>query len=185
MDFESPAAWKSWLEENHHTSPGVWLVFWKKSSGKARITHRQALEEALCYGWIDSLIHKLDEHRYAIVFTPRRPGSVWSEINLNLVRRLTQEGRMRQEGLDKVDWSQEGQGSRRSKRVPEELASALAQHPAARRTFDSLTEKQMEMHIHYVMEAKRPETRRRRADNLIRLFSQGKKLGNAAEAQNR
>jgi uncharacterized protein YdeI (YjbR/CyaY-like superfamily) len=154
-------------------------VFWKKSSGKGRLSHRQALEEALCYGWIDSLIHKLDEERYAVIFTPRKPGSVWSQINLDLVRRLEQEGRMMPVGLAKVDWSQDGQDGRHTEAGCEELAAELRKDPKARLAFDALTQKQRAMHAHYVLDAKRPETRERRARRLVGLLSQGKRLGQA------
>ncbi|MEQ1675974.1 MAG: hypothetical protein ABL876_04715, partial [Chitinophagaceae bacterium] len=91
--------WRQWLEKNHTTSPGVWLIYYKKESGRSRMSYAESVEEALCFGWIDSLPRKLDEHRSALKFTPRKPKSVWSQLNKTRIQKLVQEGLMMPAGL--------------------------------------------------------------------------------------
>ena len=99
LDVEDAASWRSWLEEHHLTSRGIWLVFRRGNKGQS-ITYDDALGEALCFGWIDSIIKKLDSEIYARKFTPRRPWSIWSKLNIERVNRLRKEGRMTAWGLD-------------------------------------------------------------------------------------
>lgn len=98
LDAGGAAGWRRWLRKNHLVSPGIWLVFYRKESGES-ISYPEALDEALAYGWIDSLIKKLDDRRYARKFTPRRPGSVWSKLNVDRVQELTRGGRTTRWGL--------------------------------------------------------------------------------------
>ena len=95
--------WRAWLEENHDREKEIWLIYYKKPSGKPRVAYDDAVEEALCFGWIDSTIRKLDEDRYMQKFTPRNPGSVWSELNKRRVEKMIREGRMTQAGLSKIE----------------------------------------------------------------------------------
>jgi uncharacterized protein YdeI (YjbR/CyaY-like superfamily) len=94
LDVEAAAEWRSWLRKNHLNSEAIWLVFHRKTHAKLSISYYDAIDEALAYGWIDSIIRKLDEQSYARKFTPRRPGSIWSRSNIERVKRLRREGRM-------------------------------------------------------------------------------------------
>ena len=100
---KSLAEWKSWLEENRDSSPGVWLVFYKKESGQPSLTYEDAIEEALCHGWIDSIIKKIDDERYLRKFTPRKDDSKWSELNKKRVEKMIREKRMTSAGMAKIE----------------------------------------------------------------------------------
>jgi uncharacterized protein YdeI (YjbR/CyaY-like superfamily) len=95
--------WRNWLEENHQTSPGIWLVYYKKDSPKPTISYDDAVEEALSFGWIDSTVNKLDDERYMQVFTPRKTGSTWSRLNKNRIGKLDKNGLMMPAGIEKVE----------------------------------------------------------------------------------
>src|SRR5438309_6482273 len=95
--------WRAWLEEHHATEPEVWLIFYRKASGRPRIPYDEAVEEALCFGWIDSLVKRIDDDKFAQKFTPRRDRSKWSALNIRRVRNLIEEGRMTEAGLAKFD----------------------------------------------------------------------------------
>jgi uncharacterized protein YdeI (YjbR/CyaY-like superfamily) len=97
--FKTRGEWRKWLEENHSIVKGVWLVYYKKISGKPRIPYNDAVEEALCFGWIDGKIRRVNDDYFIQWFTPRRPGSRWSQLNMNRVRKLISEGKMRPEGI--------------------------------------------------------------------------------------
>jgi uncharacterized protein YdeI (YjbR/CyaY-like superfamily) len=100
LDAGGAVGWRGWLEMHHLDSPGVWLVFHRQGSGAKSISYAEAVDAALAYGWIDSMIKKLDDRRYARKFTPRRPGSAWSKTNIQRVRGLTREGKMTRWGLE-------------------------------------------------------------------------------------
>lgn len=93
-------AWRAWLQVNHHRENGVWLVFYKKHTGKQGVSYENAVDEALCFGWIDSLVKRIDEEKYAQKFTPRKPGSKWSKLNMERMRKLHSQGRMTRFGLE-------------------------------------------------------------------------------------
>jgi len=99
FDAGNATRWRAWLRQNHLKKEGVWLVYYRKGSGRTSVSYEDSVDEALAFGWIDSVIKKLDEQRYVRKFTPRRPGSVWSKYNLERVRELTAEGRMTKWGL--------------------------------------------------------------------------------------
>ena len=99
------AEWQAWLETNHTLETEIWLLFYKRHTGKPRVAYPDAVEEALCFGWIDSTIRRVDDATYAQRFTPRRPGSSWSELNKRRVARLVQQGRMTKTGLAKADFA--------------------------------------------------------------------------------
>jgi uncharacterized protein YdeI (YjbR/CyaY-like superfamily) len=100
LDVETATEWQSWLRKNHLNSEGIWLVFHRKTDVKPSISYDDAIDEALAYGWIDSIIRKLDGQRYARKFTPRRPGSIWSKSNIERVNRLSRDGKMTKWGLE-------------------------------------------------------------------------------------
>ncbi|MFC1481769.1 YdeI family protein [Candidatus Neomarinimicrobiota bacterium] len=177
--FEDRGSWRRWLKEHHGTVREVWLVFFKKHTGKPGIAYDAAVEEALCYGWIDSIIKRLDDERYARKFTPRTNIRKWSAANLKRVQELIASGRMTEVGLAKVPSDIEPQPpiAARPLSVPKFFAEALAEHPVAKRFFDQLAPSYKRAYIGWVGAAKREETQRRHLDEAIALLEKGKKLG--------
>ena len=182
--FESRVLWRTWLTENHDTvEEGIWLVYYKKDTGTPSMAYEASVEEALCYGWIDSIIKKLDGERYVRKFTPRKPDSLWSDVNKRRVQELIDHGQMTEIGLAKVNAAKaSGQWKKSPKpsislEIPEELAGALAAHPKARSFFDSLAPSYGRQYIGWIAVAKRAETRERRIRESIALLEKGEKLG--------
>lgn len=180
--FASQRDWEEWLEENHADSPGVWIKMAKKASGIPSVNHKEALEEALCFGWIDGQAKSLDEQYTLRMFTPRRARSTWSKINVGHIERLTGEGRLRPAGLREVDAAKaDGRwdaaySSQATIEVPEDFARALRAEPQAQQFFDSLTKAARWPFLFRLTTIKRPETRARRIVQYVELLAQGKKL---------
>jgi uncharacterized protein YdeI (YjbR/CyaY-like superfamily) len=176
------AAWRAWLAQHHATKSGVWLVYYKQHSGKTRLPYAEAVEEALCFGWIDSRPNKIDDERYMQLFTPRKAGSAWSKINKERVARLVEDGLMTPAGLAKIeaarrDGSWEHLDAVEALEMPADLESALAVHPEARRYFEAFAPSTRRGLLYWVTSAKRPETRARRIEETVRLAGEGKPAG--------
>ena len=175
--------WRQWLAANHDKSAGVWLVFYRTSSGMPAIEYSDAVEEALCFGWIDSIIKKRDGDSYLRKMTPRNPASRWSQLNKKRVHRLIRQGLMREPGLAKVKAAREsGMWDKPDRRemsfeIPGELKAALAKNKKAKTFFDRLAPSYRKHFIGWIAAAKRQETRKRRIEESIALLQQGKKLG--------
>jgi len=178
------AAWRAWLEEHHETEQqGIWLVYYKPHTGKPTLEYGESVEEALCFGWVDSLIRKLDEQRYARKFTPRKPDSRWSESNRERAERLIAQGLMTRHGLALVEaakasgaWDA-GDRPQLSDEPAPEFLRALAGNHAARAFFEKLTDRQRRDYVWWINEAKQDATRLRRIRESISLLEQGRKLG--------
>lgn len=175
--------WRDWLAENHALSRGVWLVYYKKHTGVARVAYEDAVEEALCFGWIDSTVRRLDNQRYCQMFVPRRKKSGWSGINRRRAEALIKSGAMTAAGMAKIEdarangaWDKALE-DRVDRPIPAELVAALAAEPKARAGMDRLTPTQRKYFIHHVAEAKREETRVRRAARVVEMILAGKKSG--------
>lgn len=167
------AEWRAWLERNHTTSPGVWLVYYKKGSGKARVSYDDAVEEALCFGWIDSVGRALDEQRSMLRFSPRKPKSVWSKLNKERVDRLIRSGRMTPSGLAKIkvakrDGSWRALDALERMVIPPDLKTALAADPDAGPNFDRFPPSSRKIILGWIASAKRPETRAKRVAETVR-----------------
>jgi uncharacterized protein YdeI (YjbR/CyaY-like superfamily) len=182
LAFPSPEEWGAWLEREHATSDGVWLKFAKKGSGVASVVYPEALEVALCYGWIDSQVLSLDERFYLQKFTPRRARSKWSRVNRDKVGRLAKEGRMRPAGLAQVELAK-GDGrwaaayaSPASAEVPEDLQEALDASPKAAEFFAKLNKSNRFAILYQLQDAKKPETRTRRLEKFVAMLERGEKL---------
>lgn len=181
--FTDLAGWRAWLQENHAAEKEIWLVYYKVHTGQPSIPYNDSVEEALCYGWIDSLIKKLDDDRYARKFTPRRPGSNWSPTNKKRVRKLIQEGRMLPVGMDLVDFpldeAEEDASvpARQDQTLSDELLQLLRANSEAWENFNQLPPAHKRNYIGWIMSAKRDETRQRRLAEAIGLLEQGKRLG--------
>jgi uncharacterized protein YdeI (YjbR/CyaY-like superfamily) len=170
-------AWRAWLERNHRTTSAVWLVLGKKQSSGPRIPYDAAVEEALCFGWVDSRTNKLDDERYKLLYTPRNPGSGWSSSNKERVQRLIAEHRMTQAGLDliegaKRDGSWSSLDDVEALRIPPDLQAALAESPTAQRFFEAFSASAKKIILLWILNAKRPDTRSRRVEETVRLAEQ-------------
>jgi uncharacterized protein YdeI (YjbR/CyaY-like superfamily) len=180
--FRSQKAWETWLKRNHEKSPGVWLEFAKKGSGLATVTYKEALEVALCYGWIDGLVGSVDDKVYKQRFTPRRPRSKWSQINVVSVERLHREGRLAPAAVRQMEAAQrDGRWAAAypspSKMLPpEDLEAELEKYPKARRFFEDLSSQNRYAILYRLHDAKRPETRARRLAEFVRMLREGKTL---------
>ena len=175
--------WREWLTRNHDQSTGVWLVFYKKHTGKPTLDYEAAVEEALCFGWIDSIIKKLDEDRYLRKLTPRKPNSRWSDLNKKRANRVIRQQRMTAAGRALIKAAKASGLWEQSARpeidleLPRELALALARRPKAQAFFDQLAPSYRRQFIGWIATAKQEATRERRVKEAITLLAQGKKLG--------
>lgn len=181
--FSSRTDWRHWLINNHAHSSGVWLIYYKKGSDKPRISYDDAVEEALCFGWIDSLVKKMDEDRYCQKFTPRQAKSSWSDLNKQRIRKLEAAGLMALPGKNAVrtarengSWDRETE-SRKQLDMPEELSEALSASKEAQAFFQSLSRSQQRRYIGWIGTAKHPETRQRRTGEALRMLLKKEKLG--------
>jgi uncharacterized protein YdeI (YjbR/CyaY-like superfamily) len=173
-------AWRSWLLEHHTRPTGVWLVLAKKATVvPTSVTYDQALDEALCFGWIDGTLGRRDEATYRQRFTPRRPGSAWSRRNVGLVERLERAGRMHPSGSAAVEqaradgrWERAYAGQA-AMEVPDDLAAALGAEPRAAALFAVLTKANRYSVLYRIETAKRPETRARRVTEAVAMLARG------------
>lgn len=183
MLFTSSAQWRRWLAHHHTTEPGVWLVFSKAPSRLKSIEYGPALDEALCYGWIDSIIRKIDDTRYVRKFTPRKPNSLWSDINKKKASRLIRLKRMTPAGLRAIRRSQElGRWESRPRPtaprgMPKAFRDALKRNERARAFYFSLPGGEQRRFTIWISIAKQEETRLRRIRESIRLLAHKQKLG--------
>jgi uncharacterized protein YdeI (YjbR/CyaY-like superfamily) len=182
LQFASPQAWEDWLDE-HHTQPqGVWLKNAKKGSGISSMSHAEALDIALCYGWIDGQRKPFDDRYYLQKFTPRRPKSVWSQVNTQKVERLIEAGRMKSAGLREVEAArQDGRWaaayrSQSNMTVPDDLLAELDKRPEASAFFETLNKANRYAICYRIEMARKPETRRARIDKYIAMLVAGEKL---------
>jgi uncharacterized protein YdeI (YjbR/CyaY-like superfamily) len=170
--------WRVWLADHHDSEPEVWLVFHKRDTGRASIAYEDAVDEALCFGWVDSLVKRLDDARYARKFTPRKPDSKWSTVNRNRYAQLKASGRLMPAGLNRPPTDRSGDAPKPSlSQFPTYIQEALSNHPAAGRYFQSLAPSYRRMYIGWIDSAKQQATKMRRLDEAIRLLAAGKKLG--------
>ena len=181
--LEDAAAWGAWLADRHAMSAGVWLVLAKRGgSPPTRLRYQEALEEALCYGWIDGQVRRRDEGSYQQRFTPRRQRSVWSKRNVELAERLIGEGRMQPAGNAAVDharsdgrWQAAYAGSATIE-VPDDLAAALAAEPKAAEMFALLSSQNRYAILYRLATAALPETRSRRLTKFVAMLSRGETI---------
>jgi len=182
LSFKSPKDWASWLAKHHAASNGIWLRFFKKNSGVASVTYAEALDEALCYGWIDGRLDPYDEKSWLRRFTPRRPRSPWSKRNIEHVNRLTAAGRMKPAGRKEVEaakkdgrWEKayDPQGAME---LPADFLKALAKNKKAKAFFESLNRANHYAIAWRLQTAKKPETRARRLQAILAMLKRGEKF---------
>ena len=170
--------WREWLSAHHASESEVWLVFYKPHAKRPSVLYKDALDEALCFGWVDSLIKRLDDDRYARKFTPRKPDSKWSEINRKRYAELTASGRMKPAGLERPPTDRSYSAPPKPPAtVPAYIQKAIKSAPAAWKHFESLPPSHRRQYVMWIDTAKREETKARRLAEAIRLLSKGKKLG--------
>jgi uncharacterized protein YdeI (YjbR/CyaY-like superfamily) len=179
--FGTAAAWRRWLEEHHDSAAELWVGFYRKGTGRASVTWPEAVDEALCFGWIDGVRKRLDESSYAIRFTPRRPGSVWSAVNLAKVEALARRGLMHPAGEAAHARRTEARSriysyEQREAAFPEAYARRFRRHPAAWRFFEAQPAWYRRTATWWVISAKREETRERRLATLIEDSAAGRTI---------
>ncbi len=175
--------WRVWLRENHDTKKGVWLLYYKKHTGKPNIPYDDAVEEALCFGWIDGIVKKIDDEKFARKFTPRKDKSRWSELNKKRARKMMKAGKMTEAGIAKIreakksgEWFKTAP-ARKELVVPSYIKEALAANKKALDFFNRLANSYKRNLVGWITSAKREETRKRRLAEAIRILEQNKKLG--------
>ncbi len=173
----SRAAWRAWLAEHHERPEGVWLVYYKKAAGVPDVTYVEAVEEALCFGWVDSKGNVLDDRRTMLWMAPRKPGSGWAATNKARVARLEAEGLMHPAGQAKVDaaradgsWALLDTVERLE--VPTDLTEAFARHPGSAAHYDAFPPSARKAILDWIQQAKRPETRAKRVEEAARLAAE-------------
>jgi uncharacterized protein YdeI (YjbR/CyaY-like superfamily) len=181
-EFKTARSFETWLSKNHAKAPGIRVRFAKKSSGLKSITFAEALDIALCYGWIDGQGKGLDDQWYSNRFTPRRARSTWSKVNRENVARLIAEGRMQPAGQAEIDrakadgrWDAAYDPPSKAT-VPDDLAKALKASPKAKRFFDTLDSRNRYAILHRVQTAKKQETRAKRIATFVEMLAKGEKL---------
>ena len=182
MDFASQAVWEGWMKENHASSKGVMMKIAKKASGKTSVTYAEALEIALCYGWIDSRKEAYDDQYYLQRFTPRGPRSIWSKINREKAEKLIQEGRMLPEGQKAVDQAKKNgrwdaaYAPQSNKEIPTDFKAALKKSPKAEAFFETLNSVNRFAIIFRIGNVKKEETRQRKIAQFIAMLEKGEKI---------
>lgn len=182
LPFASWQDWERWLAEHHTDTEGVWLKLAKKESGIASVTYAEALESALCYGWIDGQKTSFDEQYWLQKFTPRRPRSMWSKVNCDKVAALIEAGRMQAAGLRQVElakadgrWEQ-AYASQSKMSVPDDFQQALESNQQAKDFFNTLNSANRYAVLYRIQTAKRPETRAARIQKLIEMLERNEKI---------
>jgi uncharacterized protein YdeI (YjbR/CyaY-like superfamily) len=180
--FKNSGMWRRWLDKNHAKINGVWLRLYKKASGVPTISYAEALDEALCYGWIDGQMKSYDEASYLQKFTPRRSKSMWSKRNIEHITRLTEQGLMMPAGILEVERAKEdgrwasAYDAASEMVIPSDFLVELKKHPVAERFFSTLNKANTYAIAWRLQTAKTDETRRRRQDKIIALLDSEKKL---------
>lgn len=182
IEFRNSAKWRQWLTKHHDDTDGVWVRMYKKASGIPTVTHAEALDEALCFGWIDGQRKSFDELSYLQKFTPRRKGSLWSKRNIEYVARLTKAGLMTPAGLAEVERAkQDGRWAAAydkpsEMRVPDTFLAELQKHPKAAEFFETLNKANKYAIAWRLQTAKTDATRQKRQDKILSMLEAGKKL---------
>lgn len=180
LAFKSRTSWRSWLQENHQSKDGVWLVYFKRHTGKPTVSYVDAVEEALCFGWIDGQIRSLDDERYRQRFTPRKPSSNWSVINIDRAKKMIKEGKM-------TDWGRQvyRKGikanriipSSKNFSIPKDIKKELIGNKKAWAYFQNMAPSAQLAFVYWVDTAKTDETRQKRIIKTIEQLAKNKKFG--------
>jgi len=176
--------WRAWLKKNHQTAKDIWLIYYKKHTSKPRIPYEDAVEEALCFGWIDSTVKRIDDEKYAQKFTPRSDKSKWSQLNIKRAKKMIKQKRMTKAGLAKfkeVDKKRKkeliAKPTNKKLVFPVDLKKALATNKKALQNFDNFAPSYKKLYVGCIMDAKRKETREKRIKQTVKWSAQNKKPG--------
>jgi uncharacterized protein YdeI (YjbR/CyaY-like superfamily) len=166
------ATWRRWLEQNHQSAIGIWLIYYKVKSGKLSVSYSEAVKEALCFGWIDSKVKSIVIDRYMQIFTPRKPQSVWSKLNKQYLEELFEQGLMTEAGIKKIeaaklDGSWTLLDAIEALIIPPDLAEALGRNAIAQQNFESFSNSTKKVILYWIDSAKRPETRQTRIEKTL------------------
>ena len=172
--------WREWLKKNHDKAAGIWFVYFKKQTGKPRVTYDEAVEESLCFGWIDSVPRRFDDERSKLLFTPRKRKSVWSKLNKTRIEKLIENGSMTEIGLAKIeaakrDGSWNALDASDNLEISTDLAKAFERDKAAKKNFESFTDSVKRAILSWVFSAKRDETRAARIEKTIAMAAKNKR----------
>jgi uncharacterized protein YdeI (YjbR/CyaY-like superfamily) len=183
LHFSNSMEWHQWLERNHDKEKEVWLIHYKKNSGKHTVSYLDALEEALCFGWIDGKLKGIDEDKFALRYSPRKDKSIWSKVNKEKAEKLIALGRMRAAGLKKIEeaknngfWDK-AYTNKEVEEIPADLEEALSVNESARENFHRFANSYRNMYIGWVNNAKTGETRKRRIMEVVKQSALNKKPG--------
>ena len=175
--------WRDWLQSNHQLKKEIWLVYYKKHTGIERIPYDDAVEEALCFGWIDSIVKRVDDETYVQKFSPRKPRSIWSALNKKRVKKMIKSGSMTKAGLEKIreakksgKWD-EAYTSKKVVEIPSDLTIAISKNKVASTNFLNFADSYKNMYINWVNSAKKEETRQRRIKEVVNRASKNTKPG--------
>jgi uncharacterized protein YdeI (YjbR/CyaY-like superfamily) len=181
--LKSAAEWRHWLTTNHNKTNGIWLIYYKKHTGKPRVPYGEAVEEALCFGWIDSIIKRIDDDIYMQKFTPRKVNSKWSELNKKRVLKMIREGKMNKAGLKLVEIAKQNGNwdnaytSNLNLELSESILSILKNNNRAYDTYLNLAPSHKKNYNNWIMSAKKEETRLKRVREMIDVLTKGQTLG--------
>lgn len=181
--FKTRNQWRKWLEKNHATSDGIWLVYYKKQSGKTSVKYDEAVEEALCFGWIDSKLKSVNEEYYIQYFTRRRKGSVWSKYNLDRVRKMIEAGKMMPAGMSEYQKALDNPKVIYDNRndmkpvIPDDLLEALKTNRQAHENFLNFSNSNRRIYLFWLNSAKREQTRKARISKIVEFSELNKRPG--------
>lgn len=181
--IETAAEWRKWLAEHHDKQKGIWLIYYKKHTGKPRVAYDDAVEEALCFGWIDSTVRRIDDELFMQQFTPRNAKSNWSELNKKRVDKLMRSGKMMPPGMILVEvakqngkWYEIDLPQQQYELSPE-IINLLKSNKKAHQAYLKLTPSKRKLFTNWVMSAKRTETQQKRCNEMIELLNKGEDIG--------
>jgi len=177
LDVRTRGEWRQWLAKHHKSSPGIWLLRHKQHTGVESMPYEDLVREALCFGWVDSLIKRLDENRYAIKITPRQPTSKWSDSNRKRWKELLAAGLLAEPGLAAAPTAKRYAPKPKVPELPAYITTAFKRNRKAWNFFQALSARNRRHFVVWIHTAKRPETRERRIRDSIELLSADKKLG--------
>ena len=183
LSVKNRKEWRRWLENNHDMVEGIWLVFYKKHVVKVGISYDEAVKEALCFGWIDSTLKRIDDEKHKIRFTPRRKNSIWSEINKKRAEKLIKDKKMTKEGFSKIEeakrngkW-ESAYTSKKKPDMPSDLKRSLKENKKAWKNFNNFSNSVKINYIYWINGAKREATRKKRIEEVVFRAKQNKKPG--------
>jgi uncharacterized protein YdeI (YjbR/CyaY-like superfamily) len=178
QEFPNREEWRRWLEENHSSKEETWVIIHKKKSGKKGLTYQEAVEEAICFGWIDSKMQSIDASRFRQRFSPRKKTSIWSKSNKERAEKMIKKGRMTQAGFETVNEAKSNgkwdtaYSSKMAPAIPKDLAKALKENESAWKNFKEFSNSTKFQYIYWVKSAKKEETRRKRIIDVVKKASQ-------------